>query len=109
VIKKTKVLRALKIHTPSDSEESPKPKETPAPDKENVVEKGQNTNINKDAPGPKETLSPQPEPMVEDPMATNQGKQDNVQDDGTILMHDAPNAEARDDALNDPGVEGKKV
>jgi hypothetical protein len=49
------------------------------------------------------------EPMVEDPMTTNQGKQDNVQDDGNILMSDAPNAEERDDALNDPGVEGKKV
>jgi hypothetical protein len=80
VIKKTKVPRVLKIHTPSDSEESPKPKDTP-----------------------------QQEPMVEDPMITNQGKQDNVQDDGTILMSDAPNAEERDDALNDPGVEGKKV
>jgi hypothetical protein len=80
VIKKAKVPRVLKIHTPSDSEESPKPKDTP-----------------------------QPEPVVEDPTAINQREQDGAQDDGAILTSDAPNAEERDDALNDPGVEGKKV
>jgi hypothetical protein len=47
-IKKTKVHKALKIHTSSDSGEIPKPKETPAQEKEILVEKDQDTNAKGD-------------------------------------------------------------
>jgi hypothetical protein len=86
-IKKTKVHKALKIHTSSDSGEIPKPKENPVPEKEKLVEKNQNIKVAEDkVSGPKEDPLPQPEPLVEDQNATNEGNQDNVQKDSTILM-----------------------
>jgi hypothetical protein len=109
-IKKTKVHKALKIHTSSDSGEIPKPKENPAPEKETLVEKDQNINVAEDkVPGPKENPSPQPEPLVEDPHATNEGKQGDIQKDGAILMQDAPNFEQKNDPLTNPEVENKEV
>jgi hypothetical protein len=58
-IKKTKVHKALKIHTPSDSGEIPKPKEDPVPAKEKLVEKDQNIKIAEDkVSGPKEDPLP---------------------------------------------------
>jgi hypothetical protein len=109
-IKKTKVHKALKIHTSSDSGEIPKPKENPAPEKETLVEKDQNINVVEDkVPWPKENPSPQPEPLVEDSHATNEGKQDDIQKDGAILMQDAPNFEQKNDPLTNPEVENKEV
>jgi hypothetical protein len=101
-IKKTKVHKALKIHTSSDSGEITKPKENPAPEKETLVEKDQNNNVVEDkVPGLKENPLPQPEPLVQDPNATNEGKQDNLQD--------APNSEQKNDPLTNPEVENKVV
>jgi hypothetical protein len=98
-IKKTKVHKALKIHTSSDSGETLKPTETPAQEKEVLVEKDQTTNAKGDGnSGPKGDPLPQPEPLVEDQNAANEGKQDNVQKDGTILMQDAPNSEQKKDS-----------
>jgi hypothetical protein len=74
-----------------------------------VVEKDQHVNVNDEVPGPKEDPLPQPKPLVEDQNAVKEGKEDNLQGDGTTLMQDAPNAEEKDDTLNDPEVEGKKV
>jgi hypothetical protein len=109
-IKKTKVHRALKIHTSSDSGEIPKPKENPAPEKETLVEKDQNIKVAEDkVSGPKEDPLPQSEPLVEDQNATNEGKQENVQKDNTILMQDAPNSEQKDDSLTNPEVKDKEV
>jgi hypothetical protein len=110
MIKRTKVPRVLKIHTSSDSDETPKPKEVPVQEKEILVEKDQDTNVEEDnVPGPKENPLPQPEPLVEDQNATNEGKQDNVQDDGTTLMHDAPNAEQGNDSLTNHEAKDKEV
>jgi hypothetical protein len=64
-IKKTKVHKALKIRTSSDSGENPKPKETLVPEKEVLVEKDQSTSTQKDgAPGPKEDPLLENEPLV---------------------------------------------
>ena len=102
--------KALKIHTSSDSGETPKPTETPVQENEVLVEKDQATNAKgDDNSGPKGDPLPQSEPFVEDQNATNEGKQDNVQKDGTILMQDAPNAEQRNDSLTDPEVKDKEV
>jgi hypothetical protein len=91
-IKKTKVHRALKIHTSSDSGEALKPTETPAQEKEILVETDQTTNASGDGnSGPKGDPLPQPKPLVEDQNAVNKGTQDNVQKAGPILMQDAPN------------------
>jgi type IV secretory pathway VirB10-like protein len=109
VVKRTKVPRALKIHTPSDSDETPKSKETPVPEKEVLVEKDQDTNANDDVSGPKESPLPQPEPLVEDQNATNEGQQDNVQKDNTTLMQDAPNAEQKKDTHTNPEARDKEV
>lgn len=109
MIKKTKVHRALKIHTPSDSEESPRPKENPAPEREAVVEKDQPVNEDKEVPGSKDDPLPITQPLVEDQCAAKEGKEDNFQSDGTTFTQHAPNAEEKDNTLNDPEVEGKKV
>jgi hypothetical protein len=74
-----------------------------------VVEKDQQVNVNDEVPGPKEDPLPQPQPLVEDQNAAKEGKEDNLQSDGTTFMQDAPNAKENDDTLNDPEVEGKKV
>jgi hypothetical protein len=109
-IKKTKVHKALKIHTSNDSGETLKPTETPAQEKEVLVEKDQTTDAKGDGnSGPKGDPLPQPEPLVDDQNAANEGKQDNVQKDGTILMQDAPNAEQKNDSLTDPEVKDKEV
>jgi hypothetical protein len=108
-IKKTKVHRALKIHTSSDSGEALKPTETPAQEKEILVETDQTTNAEGDSnSGPKENPLPQTKPLVEDQDVANQGTQDNVQKDGTTLMQNAPNV-GRNDSLTDPEVENKEV
>ncbi|KAK2410412.1 hypothetical protein QL285_045776 [Trifolium repens] len=100
---------ALKIHTFSDNDEIPKPKENPASEKETLVEKGQNINVAEDkVSGPKEGPLPQSKPLVEDQNATNEGNQDNVQKDSTILMQDAPNSEQKNDSLTNPEVEDKE-
>jgi hypothetical protein len=109
-IKKTKVHKALKIHTSSDSGEIPKPKENPAPEKKTLVEKDQHINVAEDSvSGPKDDPKPQPEPLVEDQNASNEEQQENVQNDGTILKQDAPNSEQKNDSLTNPEVEDKEV
>jgi hypothetical protein len=80
VIKKSKVPRALRIHTSTDSEESPKPKEVPAQEEEAVVEKDQHMNV-----------------------------EDNLQSGDPTFTPNAPSAQAKDFPLIDPEVEGKKV
>jgi hypothetical protein len=52
---------------------------------------------------------PQPEPLVEDQNVSNEGNQDNVQEDGTILMQDAPNTEQKNTSLTTPEVKDKEV
>jgi hypothetical protein len=52
---------------------------------------------------------PQPEPLVEDQDTTKEGKQDNVQQDDTLLMPDAPNSEQQKDSHTNPEVEDKEV
>jgi hypothetical protein len=109
-IKKTKVHKALKIHTSSDSGEIPKPKENPAPEKETLVEKDQPIKVAEDkVSGPKDDPKPQPEPLVEDQDATNEEQQENVQKDGIILKQNAPNSEHKSDSLTNPEVEDKEV
>jgi hypothetical protein len=110
-IKKTKVHKALKIRTSSDSGENPKPKETLVPEKEVLVEKDQSTSTQKDgAPGPKEDPLLENEPLVEDQSANDEGKQDHVQKDGITLMTDDPNAEKKEDeSLTNSEVKDKKV
>jgi hypothetical protein len=103
--KKTKVHKALKIHTPSDSGEIPKPKENPASEKEIVVEKDHNIKVAEKVSGPKDTPKPQPEPMVEGQDALNE----HVQKDDTNLMPNAPNSEEKNDALPNPEVKDKEV
>jgi hypothetical protein len=77
ILKKTTVHKALKIHTPSDNDEISKPKETPAQEKETLVEKDQNVNVEEDkVSGPKEDPLPQPDLLVEDHSTRNKGKQD---------------------------------
>jgi hypothetical protein len=110
-VKKTKVYRALKIHTSSDSGETPMPKETLAPEKEALVEKDQNTSAEGDgASGPKEDPLPGQEPLVEDQNADAEGKQDDVQKDNTTLMEDAPNADKKkNDSLTNSDAKDKEV
>jgi hypothetical protein len=109
-IKKTKVHKALKIHTSNDSAEVPKPTEKPASEKEIVVEQDQNINVAEEGVfGPKETPKPQPEPMVEGQDASTEGQQGHVQKDNTNLKQNAPNSEEKNDTLNHSEVEGKEV
>jgi hypothetical protein len=109
-IKKTKVHKALKVHTSNDSGEISKPKENPAPEKKTLVEKDQHINVAEDrVSGPKDDPKPQPEPLVEDQNASNEEQQENVQNDGTILKQDAPNSERKNDSLTNPEVEDREV
>jgi hypothetical protein len=71
VIKRTKVPRVLKIHSSSDSDQAPNPKDIL--EKEILVEKDQSTKIDNDIPGPKEDPLPQPTSLVEDQNATSGG------------------------------------
>jgi hypothetical protein len=92
------VHKTLKIHTPSDSGEIPKPKETPAQEKETLVEKDQNINVEENKVyGPKEDPLSQPEPLVEDHNARNEGKQD------------APNTEKENDYITNHEVKDTEV
>jgi hypothetical protein len=109
-VKKTKVHKALKIRTSSESGEGPKPTENPAAETEIVVEQDQNINAAREkVPGPKETPKPQPEPMVKGKDASDEGQQGHVQKDNTNLEQNAPNSEEKEDTLNHSEVEGKKV
>jgi hypothetical protein len=109
-IKKTKVHKALKIRTSSDSGEGPKPTENPAAEKDIVVEQDQNINVaSEEISEPKETPKPQPERMVEGQDASAEGQQGHVQKDSTNLEQNAPNSEEKTDTLNHSEVEGKEV
>jgi hypothetical protein len=80
------------FHTPSGSGEISKPKKTPAPEREILVEKDQSTNAKgDDISGAKASPLPQPEPLVEDQNVIDEGRQDD-----TIPKPDAPNAEMGD-------------
>ena len=88
-IKKTKVPKALKIHTSSESGGAPKLKTTQTQVKERLVEGDQNTTAKGDSDSvPKGDPLPQSESFVEAQNITNKGNQDQVQKNG-----DAPNAE----------------
>jgi hypothetical protein len=77
VIKKSKVHKALKTHTSSDSGVGPKPTEKLAADKDIMIEQDHNISIARDkVPGPKDTDKPQPEPMVEGQDILAEGQQD---------------------------------
>jgi hypothetical protein len=110
-IKKTKVHKALKIHTSSESGEISKPKETQAQEKEVLVEKDQDTNAKgDDVSGAKEGPLPQPESLVEDHHINDEGKQDDVHRDRTILEQGAPNAEKKEnDSLANSEGKDKEV
>jgi hypothetical protein len=77
VIKKTKVPKALKIHTPDDSEEVSGPKENPMPEKEEMVEKdqirsdeGENDGVPQDNTTPAEDDAPTSEKKDKSPIIT---------------------------------------
>jgi hypothetical protein len=60
-VKKTKVHKALELHTSSDSGEIPKPTEKPVPEKEIVVEKDQHIKAAEEKVSrPKDDPKPQP-------------------------------------------------
>jgi hypothetical protein len=104
-IKKAKVPKAIRIHTPSDSGEIPKSQDKPTTEKEIVVEKDQHLNVAEDkVPGPKDDPKPQPEPLIKDQKVTDEIKRDSMQKGG-----DAPNAEQQGDSLTNPEVETKEV
>jgi hypothetical protein len=97
-VKKTKVHKALKIHTSNDSNETSKPKETPAQEKETLVETDQNVNVEEGkVSGPNEDPLPQPEPLVEDHNTSHEGKQD------------APNIEKETDPTTNQEVKNTEV
>jgi hypothetical protein len=111
VLKKTKVHKALKIHTSGDSNEVPLSKENPAPEKEILVEKDQLTSAGwNEVSRPKENPLLEKEPAVEeDQNADAGGKQDDVQKDSTTLMANAPNAEKKNDSLTNSDDKDKEV
>jgi uncharacterized phage infection (PIP) family protein YhgE len=105
VIKKSKVPKAIRIHTPSDSSEIPKSQDKPSTAKEIVVEKDPHIKVAEDkVPGPKDDPKPQPEPSIKDQNVTDGTKQDSVQKGG-----DAPNVEQQGGSLTNPEVEIKEV
>jgi hypothetical protein len=80
-IKKTKVPKALKIHTPNDSDEVPSPKEKPTPSRETLVEKDQVTSaVSNGASGPKESPLPEKEPVVKEDQNDKGGDQQDGKD-----------------------------
>jgi hypothetical protein len=104
-IKKSKVPKAIRIHTPSDSSEIPKSQDKPATTKEIVVEKDPHIKVAEDkVPGPKDDPKPQPEPLIKDQNITDEIKRDSMQKGG-----DVPNAEQQGDSLTNPEVETKEV
>jgi hypothetical protein len=104
-IKKAKVPKAIRIHTPSDSGEIPKSQDKPATEKEIVVEKDQHIRVAEDKiPGPKDDPKSQPEALIKGQNVTDEMKQDSTQKGG-----DAPNAEKKGDSLTNPEVETKEV
>jgi hypothetical protein len=111
VVKKTKVHRALKIHTSGDSNEVPVSKENPAPEMEILVEKDQLTSAGgNEVSEPKEDPFPEKEPVVEeDQNADVGGKQNDVHKDNTTLMADSPNAEKKNVSLTNSDDKDKEV
>jgi hypothetical protein len=104
-IKKAKVPKAIRIHTPSDSGEIPKSQDNPTTEKEIVVEKDQHLKLAEDkVPGPKDDPKPQPEPLIKYQNVTDEIKRDIMQKGG-----DVPNAEQQGDSLTNPDVETKEV
>jgi hypothetical protein len=66
-VKKTKVQKALKIHSSGESDSASGLKENPAPEKEVLVEKDQITTAKGDDNSrPKGNPLPEKEPLVED-------------------------------------------
>jgi hypothetical protein len=102
-IKKSKVHKALKIHTCSESGGNPNSQNDTA--KNNVVEKDQAVKVAEDKTvGPEGDPAPQSETLIKDQKVTNEEKQDDMQRD-----EDDPNAEKKGDPLTGPEVEAKEV
>jgi hypothetical protein len=101
-IKKSKVHRALKIHTSSETDGNPNPQSDTA--KNIVVEKDQAVKVAQDKTAePKGDPAPQSETLIKDQQVTDEGKQDDTQQG-----EDAPNAE-NGDPITGPEVEAKEV
>jgi hypothetical protein len=104
-IKKVKVPKAIRIHTPSDSGEIPPSQGQTAADKEIEVETDQNLKVAEDTiPGSKGDPQSQPEALI-----NNQNVSDEIKQDSTQKGDDAPKAEKKGDSLNGPEVEAKEV
>jgi hypothetical protein len=104
-VKKAKVPKAIRIHTPSGSGEIPQSQDKPITEKKIVVEKDQHLNVAEDKVlGPKDDPKPQPEPSIKDQKVTDETKRDSLQKGG-----DAPNAEQQGDSLTNSEVETKEV
>jgi hypothetical protein len=110
-IKKTKVPKALKIHTPNDSDEAPSPKEKPTPSRETLVEKDHVTSAaSNGASGPKESPLPEKEPVVEEDQNGKAGDQQDGWKKGSLTFAaNAPNAKGIDDSLTNPDGKDKEV
>jgi hypothetical protein len=102
-IKKSKVHRALKIHTPSESSDSPTPQNNTA--KNDVVEPDQTVKTAGEATaGPKGDPASQSGTLVKDHKIDDEGKQSDKQGN-----EDAPNTEKEQDNPTVPEVETKEV
>jgi hypothetical protein len=102
-IKKSKVHRAIKIHTPSESGGSPTPKNDTA--KNDVVEPDQTVNTaGEETAGPKGDSASQSGTLVKDQKVDDEGKQNDQHGN-----EDAPNTEKEQDNPTVPEVETKEV
>jgi hypothetical protein len=102
-IKKSKVPRALKIHTSSESGGNLTPRSDTA--KNDVVELDQTVKpVGEETAGPKGDPASQLETLVKDRKLDDEGKQNDQQGN-----EDAPNTEKEKDNLTVPEVEAKEV
>jgi hypothetical protein len=102
-IKKSKVHRALKIHTSSESGDNPTLQSDTA--KKDVVEQDQTVETaEEETVGPKGDPAPQSETLIKDQKISDEGKQNDQQGN-----EDAPNTEKENNNLTGPEVEAKEV
>jgi hypothetical protein len=102
-IKKSKVHRALKIHTSSESGGNPTPQSDTA--KNDVVEQDQTVKTaGEEIAGPKGDPASQSETLVKDQKINDEGKQNDQQGN-----EDAPNTEKKKENLTVPEVEATEV